>query len=81
MTSCNLAGPMTIHLYGGLFSSPQYWKRSSLKKPMTLQAKCEKDQSPEVDWEVVILKQFSLPGMLCIIVVENVEGAVIPGKH
>ena len=28
----NLAGPMTIHLYGGLFSSLQYWNRSSLKK-------------------------------------------------
>ena len=39
------------------------------------------NQPPEVSWEVVILKQFSLPGMHCVIVVEYVEGTVIPGKH
>ena len=69
---------MTIHLYGGLFSSLQYWKRSSLKKPMTTQAEYN-EQPPEVDWEVVILQQFSFPGMLCVVVVEYVEGAVVPG--
>ena len=70
---------MTIHLYGGLFSSLQYWKRSSLKKKaMPIQAEY-KDQPPEVNWEVVILEQFSLPRMHRVIMVEYVEGTVIPG--